>query len=379
MKRFSLRYNRNIIRVLRAQKGVFLMVKVGVIGVGTVSQLMHLPILNSLRDLYKITAVSDVSPSQLAYIAEVYRAKAYADPYALVKDPDVDAVFVCSPDQYHAEYALAAIEAGKHVFVEKPVTLCIEDLEKLIAAEKAHPELVCMVGYMRRYGQGFLKCKELLENDSRKIEYMRFRDIILEGDFFMGQTCLPYLCGDIPDAVKADSSARRREQVGRALGEGCTEQQRITYTMLTGLGCHTLAAVRELVGLPVEIESVSVQGEHVVVVFRYNDFLAVYEIVNDQDVVQFDAAIEIYQHDRRMKVKYETPYLRYQPQTFEVIESTKGDTKTTLYGPDYRDPFVDEVKYYHSCIINGTRPKSDFQDAMADLVLFRDICHKIHA
>lgn len=353
------------------------MVKVGVIGVGTVSQMMHLPILSGLRELYQITAVSDVSPTQLAYIAKTYQAKPYSDPYALVKDPDVDAVFVCSPDQYHADYALAAIEAGKHVFVEKPVTLCIEDLEKLIAAEKAHPELVCMVGYMRRYGQGFLKCKELLAGDDRKIEYMRFRDIILEGDFFMGQTRLPYLCGDISDEVKAESSARRREQVGRALGEGCTEQQRITYVMLTGLGCHTLAAVRELVGLPVEIESVSVHGEHVVIVFRYQDFLAVYEIVNDQDVVQFDAAIEIYQHDRRMKIKYETPYLRYQPQTFEVIESTKGDTKTTLYGPDYRDPFEDEVKYYHDCIVNGTRPKSDFQDAMADLVLFRDICRKI--
>lgn len=352
-------------------------IKVGVIGVGTVSQLMHLPILSGLRDLYQITAVSDVSPAQLDYIAKTYNATAYASPYDLVKDPEVEAVFVCSPDQYHAEYALAAMEAGKHVFVEKPVTLCIEDLEKLIAAQEAHPELICMVGYMRRYGQGFLKCKELLAADDRKIEYMRFRDIILEGDFFMGQTRLPFLGTDISDEVKADSSARRYEQVGRALGEGCTDQQRITYVMLTGLGCHTLAAVRELVGLPVEIESVSVQGEHVVVVFRYDDFLAVYEIVNDQDVVQFDAAIEIYQHDRRMKIKYETPYLRYQPQTFEVIESTKGDTKTTLYGPDYRDPFEDEVKYYHDCIVSGTRPKSDFQDAMADLVLFRDICRKI--
>lgn len=354
------------------------MVKVGVIGVGTVSQLMHLPILSGLHSLYQITAVSDVSPTQLAFIAEKYQAKAYADPYALVKDPEVEAVFICSPDQYHAEYALAAMAAGKHVFVEKPVTLCIEDLEKLIAAEQAHPELTCMVGYMRRYGDGFLKCKELLAGDQRPVEYMRFRDIILEGDFFMGQTRLPYLCGDISDAVKAEGGARRREQVGRALGADCTEQQRMTYTMLTGLGCHTLAAVRELVGLPLQIESVSVQGEHVVVVFRYQDFLAIYEILNDQDVVQFDASIEIYQHDRRMKLKYETPYLRYQPQIFEVIESTKDDTKTTLYGPDYRDPFESEVKYYHDCIVNGTRPKSDFADAMADLVLFRDICMKVH-
>lgn len=353
------------------------MVKVGVIGVGTVSQLMHLPILSGLYDLYEITAVSDVSPAQLDYIAKKYGAKAYASPFELVRDPSVEAVFVCSPDQYHAEYALAAMAAGKHVFVEKPVTLNIEDLQSLIAAQDAHPELVCMVGYMRRYGEGFAKCKELLSADSRKIEYMRFRDIILEGDFFMGQTRQPYLCRDIPQEVLAEGSRRRYEQVGRALGPGCTQQQRVTYTMLTGLGCHTLAAVRELVGLPVKIESVSVQGEHVVVVFRYDDFLAVYEIVNDQDVVQFDAAIEIYQHDRRMKIKYETPYLRYQPQTFEVVESTKGDTRTTLYGPDYRDPFESEVRYYHACIVSGRRPKSDFRDAMADLELFRDICGMI--
>ena len=215
------------------------MVKVGIIGVGTVSQMMHLPILSGLHDLYQITAVSDVSPTQLKHIAETYRAKAYADPYMLVKAPDVDAVFICSPDQYHADYALAAIEAGKHVFVEKPVTLCIEDLEKLIAAEKAHPELVCMVGYMRRYSQGFLKCKELLASDDRKIEYMRFRDIILEGDFFMDQTRPPYLCSDISDEVKAESSSRRRDQITRALGNDCTDQQRTTYVMLTGLGCHT--------------------------------------------------------------------------------------------------------------------------------------------
>ena len=40
-------------------------------------------------------------------------------------------------------------------------------------------------------------------------------------------------------------------------------------------------------------------------------------------------------------------------------------------------PFQDEVQYFHDCIANGTTPKSDFADAMADLVLFREICGKI--
>lgn len=48
----------------------FMIVKVGVIGIGTVSQLMHLPILSGLHEQYQITAVSDISPTQLAFIAE---------------------------------------------------------------------------------------------------------------------------------------------------------------------------------------------------------------------------------------------------------------------------------------------------------------------
>lgn len=353
------------------------MVKVGIIGIGTVAQLMHLPILSDLKDLYRITAVSDISPSQLSYISEKYHARAYASPFELVRDPEVEAVFVLSPDQYHAEYAKAAIEAGKHVFVEKPVTLCAEELEELIALEKEHPGQICMVGYMRRYAQGFIKCKELLAADDRKIEYMRFRDIILEGDFFIKQTKHPFLPSDVPAEAREEGAKRRRAQVGRALGEGCTEQQRITYQMLTGLGCHTLSAVRELVGMPKKIESVTVDGEHVIIVLRYESFLAIYEIVNDQDIVQFDASIEIYQHDRRMRIKHETPYLRYQPHTFEVIESTKDDTETKLYGPDYRDSFENEVKYYHDCILKNEQPKTNFADAMNDLKLFKDICAMI--
>ena len=350
---------------------------VGIIGTGTVAQMMHLPLLSEMPDKFQIAAVSDVSPTQLAYIAGKYNAKAIADPYEMIQSDAVDTVFICSPDAYHAEYALAAINAGKNVFIEKPVTLDIEDLDKLIEAHKAHPESICMVGYMRRFSDGFFKCEELLKASDKKIEYMRFRDIILEGDFFMGQTFLPYLCSDIDPEVIKTGNAKKMTQLKKALGENCSEQQRRTYTMLTGLGVHTLSAVRELVGTPENIESVSVQGDHVIIVFRYHDFLAVYEILNDQDVVQFDAAIEIYQHDRRMKIKYETPYLRYQPATFEVINSTKTSSETTVYGPDYHDPFKNELEYFHDCIEKHEEPKRDLEDARADLELCHNICMKI--
>lgn len=353
------------------------MIKVGVIGLGTVAQLMHLPILSNLFDTYQIAAVSDISPSLLDFIAQKYNAKPYASPNDLVKDPDIQAVFILSPDQYHCEYAIAAIEAGKHVFVEKPVALCTQELEKLIACEKAHPEIISMVGYMRRYASGFLKCKEMLQNDGRKIEYMRFRDIILEGDYYIDQTRHPFMPTDLPAELLKEGSAKRNEQLELALGKDATKQDKITYVMLTGLGCHTLSAVRELVGNPIEVKSVAVDGEHVIAVFQFDGFLGVYEIVNDQEIVQFDASIEIYQHSRHMQVKYETPYLRYQPSQFTVSEASKTDCNTTVYGPDYHDAFELELREFASCIEEGRHPKTTFTDSMEDLKLFKQIIDKI--
>mgnify|MGYP003375797090 CR=1 FL=1 len=73
-----------------------MVVRVGLIGTGTVAQMMPLPILNDLSGMYQITAVSDVSPSVLKAISEKYHAKAYTSPLDLCKAEDVDAVFVLS-------------------------------------------------------------------------------------------------------------------------------------------------------------------------------------------------------------------------------------------------------------------------------------------
>ena len=76
---------------------------------------------------------------------------------------------------------------------------------------------------------------------------------------------------------------------------------------------------------------------------------------------------------RKVLVKYETPYLRYQPAKVEVIESTDTDTKTTVYGPDFHDAFHTELKLFAECIATGKQPKTNLEDAVADLELFQEI------
>ncbi|MFA6689538.1 MAG: Gfo/Idh/MocA family protein [Sphaerochaetaceae bacterium] len=349
---------------------------IGIIGLGEVAQLMHLPILSDMTERCSISAVSDVSGNLVEHITTKYGIPfGSTNGSDVIIDPSIDAVVILSPDQYHGQYVRQALEADKHVFVEKPATLTAEELEDLVEVHKRHPASIVMVGYMRRFAAPFLTAKEIMAAQPKKTEYLRFRDIICEAPFYSGQARKAYVPTDIPPEVLLAGRQRRKEQIDQAIGAQSTDSERTTYQALTGLGCHTLSAVRELFGLPKKIRSVttSQDGRHLVITFDYGDFIGVYELVNDQDIVQFDAAIEIFQRDRKLKIKYETPYIRNQPLHLEVIESDRHSTKTTIYGPTYTDPFKVEMETFFDCIEQKRQPKTGLEDALEDLRLFTQI------
>ena len=349
---------------------------IGIIGLGEVAQLVHLPILSDLNDKYRIKTVADISPSLNEFIVNKYNiSDSCISPSEILKDPEIDAVFVLSPDQHHFEFVQEAIKLGKHVFVEKPATLNIQQLKELVELEESFPNQITMVGYMRRYAGSFLKAKELMQVSPKKTEYLRFRDIICEGPFFIAQTRQIFSPVDIPSILIEESKNKRNQQLDSALGPDTTTEQRTAYQMLTGLGCHSFSAVRELFGSPISVKAAAAshQGELLIIVLEYDGFLATYELVNNQEIVQFDATIEIYQRDRRLKINYETPYVRYQSSTLEVAEYTEGNAQSTIYGPDYQDPFANEICEFYDCIASNRKPKTTLQDSLEDLELFQKI------
>jgi predicted dehydrogenase len=84
------------------------------------------------------------------------------DPEDIFTNPDVDAVIIATPAPTHFELAKRAMEAGKDVFVEKPMTLTLEDAEELVRLSDKL-ERVLMVGHLLEYHPGVLKMKELLD------------------------------------------------------------------------------------------------------------------------------------------------------------------------------------------------------------------------
>lgn len=101
--------------------------RIGVIGCGRVTALRHLPALSRLDDA-EVVALADTNAISLKQVADRFHIRnRYPDVRAHLKDTIVDVIAVCVPVQFHADIALAARDAGKHVFIEKPLTVTLEE------------------------------------------------------------------------------------------------------------------------------------------------------------------------------------------------------------------------------------------------------------
>ena len=109
----------------------------GIIGLGTIAQI-HVKAIETLGDC-RFAAGFDSVPGKAAAFCKPYKAAAYDDLNRFLHDPAVDIVTVTTPSGAHMDAALAAIQAGKHVIVEKPMEITTERCDKLIrAAEDRH-------------------------------------------------------------------------------------------------------------------------------------------------------------------------------------------------------------------------------------------------
>jgi myo-inositol 2-dehydrogenase/D-chiro-inositol 1-dehydrogenase len=135
---------------------------VGVIGVGMIGQ-DHIRRLTHVLSGARVSAVTDVDLDRAkAVAAGLADARVHETGQDLIADDGVDAAVVASWGPTHEEYVLAAIEAGKQVFCEKPLATTRDACDHIIDAEVAAGRRFVMVGYMRRYDDGYRAMKDAI-------------------------------------------------------------------------------------------------------------------------------------------------------------------------------------------------------------------------
>jgi len=143
--------------------------KIAVVGLGGIAQIMHLPLLSKNKDV-ELVAICDKEYSKAKYVAKKFNMKkGYKDIDLMFEEnPDLDGVIISTRTDAHLENALTALNAGKHILVEKPIALNAKDAKEIVDAAEANKKIL-MVGMNNRFRsdsmlqRNFVKGKELGE------------------------------------------------------------------------------------------------------------------------------------------------------------------------------------------------------------------------
>lgn len=144
-------------------------INIAVIGAGNFAKAVHLPNLIKLKDYYNLYAIMSKTGSNAKSSAQKFGAKYAANDYKeILKDENIDAVLIATRHNLHAQLAIEALNAGKAVFLEKPMALNRKQLDKLVAVinETKKP---FMVGFNRRFSK---YAREVKKHISHRINPM---------------------------------------------------------------------------------------------------------------------------------------------------------------------------------------------------------------
>ncbi len=136
--------------------------KIGIIGCGKIAQQRHIP--EYLENEHaKLVGYYDLNLARAEALAEEFGGGAYATYQELLANKEIEAVSVCTPNFTHAEIAISAMQAGKHVLCEKPMATTLEDSEAMVRAANETGRFL-MIGHNQRLTKTHIKAKQLIES-----------------------------------------------------------------------------------------------------------------------------------------------------------------------------------------------------------------------
>jgi len=346
--------------------------KVGIVGCGMVTQSIHLPTLLRLYEKFLVVGLCDVSPGALSHCAKKFGiAQTYASSEALCAVKEIDIIVVANSDEFHAIVAIQAINAGKHVLLEKPMALNHEDCEKIIAARDAKGVKV-LVGLMRRYSPAVQTMVDEVASMGR-VNFARVRAIIGQNGQFLSQSTTDPRAFGVPAEFVEDSKEKQNAQLSKAV-----EKKELfpIYRLLMGLSTHDTCILRKVLGMPKDVigaKAWTANGQAwITAMLDYGDYACMFETGLNQ-VMRFDAHIHIYGDKKDVMIQYDTPFIPL-PITVTVREQLDdGIYVERVIRNTYEDCYTREWNHFYDNLVNNTPIETTPEDAHQDLFIYDKI------
>lgn len=360
-------------------------IRLGIIGLGLITQGVHLPnILGPLRNRYSVVHVCDLSAGLAKAIGEDLGARFTTDTSAVLADPDVDAVLICTPGA-HSAIARVALEKGKHVFAEKPYSY-----DPAIAARDAEfaagQGLVLQVGYMKMYEPAIAEARRRMD----EIGPLRLvRMTVLHPSDDRQTDDLPIRrFADVSDDQLNAARAANQAEVSAAIAPTPGIDPVLFRNVLHGSVCHQTAVLRAL--FPTDaVDIVSAHQDAPGSARTEPPKLQMLgRIANGPDWViswnwltyypDYEEWVEIYGDQGSMRIDLPPPYIKAQLATL-TMRTAGADGQTTIetWEPKGPNAFARELDAFASSIATGAPVLSDGAGAGRDSAVLLQLAQKL--
>ncbi len=349
-------------------------IRIGVVGGGLIAQAVHLPNLRRLDDRFELTALADPSPRVREQVGRRFGIPAaFATWEDLLARAPLDAVAVCAPHAAHAAVILAALDAGLHVFVEKPLCVRVADADRIVAAQERSGSVV-QVGYMKRYDPAYLRLLDALPGDAaglRHIAAVTHDPDMARPPFFRPGEIVA--ADDVPVAVLTQLRRERDRQLAAEIGTTDPAALRaydLTYLSALSHDLNLVHGILERLGepLPAAVESSAwwaegYAGQGTLRLSGGARAGVTWLWLDGIDEFREDVAVHF--TDAVHALRFPAPYLGW-PTRYE--RRGRGGAERVV---PVAEPYVEELAHFHACVVDGAVCRTPAAQARLDLQVLR--------
>jgi predicted dehydrogenase len=363
--------------------------RVGVIGCGAIAQIMHIPYLVDYEH-FELVALSDAYQPILDAVGDRYHVAArYTDWRELIARDDVEAVVICHSGS-HRESVIAALDAGKHVFVEKPLVWNLREAEEVAAVAK-NSDRILQVGYHKRYDAGYRYAREQVQNmqDIGIVRVSVFHppnEMGLSphrlrrgnGVFEDGHVDVASWEEQVRGQVAGLAGGVMAPLVDEVLGAGRKDDDRLRlgYGILIVSLIHQIYMIHGFLGEPERVIRTEIWREglsiHTMLQFP-KDIRCTIEWHFLSHVKDYREEYAFYGNHERVILQFPSPYLKNFPSPV-ILQGGDGELaweKKVIVS--YDEAFRDELLAFYENVRHNKRPETDIDEALVHLRMIQQI------
>ena len=361
-------------------------VRLGVMGLGTVAQAVHLPLVTRRRDLFEVTAVCDLSAELAEQVTGRFglgQASRHRSVEGLLDGGRVDALLLLTSGS-HGAVAAAALGRGLPVLCEKPLAYTLAEADTLASLAGAGPPRL-QLGYMKLHdpavrralreltgGQAALRAVEVTVLHPSEAGQLAHAGVIEPGP------------ADVPPATVEMLRLETARLQECALGPAPAELRRLYTEVALGSLVHDLAVVRLLAGDPERVEhadawpagrwppSVAVDallsgGVRLTVRWHYLDRYPAYR-----------EEVRLYHEEGSVALAFPSPYLLHAP-TVLTVTGRDGDAVRVCEHRSTVEAFEEQLAAFHRLVTEGAPPAAGVAEGRADILTCQRIVKRLAA